>query len=330
MKQALTDVISERLKNAFLANFVLSWCIVNHLVIFHLLLSEDKPDDKLAYIKGLTFSFKTDLFYPLILVFIYIYLLPLINMGLLKLKLKFLEPLLTQYRNDEQRFHYDEKIKIEDKRLDLAFREKEREMDLEEQRTEKQLIRTKALEKEARSSEEKLRFEEKALNFERERRIELEKVVKLEDIAQKEALLDQRESLLRKEKERLSNETMRYELLKNESVWVPLDKEISINDRVTIDFVGSINGLEFEGGKAQGFPLEIGHGRMIPGFEEALIGRRAGDDLSIPLKFPDNYHAENLKGKAANFAVSIHKVESRMVPYKEIVTSTIGKPMTAF
>ncbi|MEZ9448712.1 FKBP-type peptidyl-prolyl cis-trans isomerase [Vibrio splendidus] len=318
MKQALTDVISERLKNAFLANFILSWCIVNHLVIFHLLLSEDSPNKKLEYIQDLTFSFTTDLLYPLILVFIYTYLLPLINLGLLKAKLRFIEPLLTNYKNDEQSFHYSSKIQIEDKRLDLSFREKERELELEERRTEKQLLRTKAAESEARSYEEKLRFEEKALAFERDKRSELEKVVTLENIAEKESLLKKREALLEHEKNRLENIQLKYTLLKNHAVWVPSNKEISPQDRVVISFVGSINGLEFEGGKADHFILEMGEGHMTPGFEEALIGRHTGENLRIPIEFPDDYHTHDLRGKSAKFSITINKVESKMIPYENL------------
>ncbi|MEZ9119765.1 FKBP-type peptidyl-prolyl cis-trans isomerase [Vibrio cyclitrophicus] len=316
MKQALTDVISERLKNAFLANFILSWCVVNHLTLFHLLLSEDTPNQKLEYIKRLTFSFTTDLFYPLILVFIYIYALPVVNLGLLKAKLKFIEPLLTSYKNDEKSFHYASEIEIEDKRLDLSFREKERELELEERRTEKQLLRTKAAESEARSYEEKLRFEEKALAFEREKRAELEKVATLESIVEKESLLKKREALLDQEKSRLENIQIKHALLKNHAIWAPSDKEISYEDRVVISFVGSINGIEFQGGKADHFILEMGEGKMAPGFEEALIGKHAGDKLRIPIVFPDDYHAHELRGKSAKFSITINKVESKMIPYK--------------
>ncbi|MEK6213759.1 MAG: trigger factor, partial [Vibrio fluvialis] len=84
--------------------------------------------------------------------------------------------------------------------------------------------------------------------------------------------------------------------------------------RVSIDFVGSIDGVEFEGGKAENFPLEMGAGRMIPGFEDGIVGKTKGMDFEIEVTFPEDYHAENLKGKAAKFAIKVNKVEARELP----------------
>ncbi len=103
-------------------------------------------------------------------------------------------------------------------------------------------------------------------------------------------------------------------LRKQQSTWAEVEAEVSADSRVTLDFVGSIDGEEFEGGKAEGFPLEMGQGRMIPGFEDGLAGKKAGDEFTIEVSFPEDYHAENLKGKAASFAITLHKVEARELP----------------
>ena len=85
-------------------------------------------------------------------------------------------------------------------------------------------------------------------------------------------------------------------------------------DKVTINFVGSIDGEEFDGGKAEDFPLELGKGQMIPGFEEPLIGAKTGDEVVAEVTFPEDYHAEALKGKDAKFAMTVTKVEGLNLP----------------
>ncbi|GEK13923.1 trigger factor [Aliivibrio fischeri] len=103
-------------------------------------------------------------------------------------------------------------------------------------------------------------------------------------------------------------------LRKQQSTWADADIAAEDGTRATINFVGSIDGEEFEGGKADNFPLEMGQGRMIPGFEDGIKGKKAGDELTIDVNFPEEYHAENLKGKAAQFAIKVVKVESRELP----------------
>lgn len=103
-------------------------------------------------------------------------------------------------------------------------------------------------------------------------------------------------------------------LQKQHASWVESDKAAADGDRVTIDFVGSIDGEEFEGGKAEGFQLELGKGRMIPGFEDGILGKKAGEELVAEVTFPEDYHAENLKGKAASFAIKVGKVEAQDLP----------------
>lgn len=103
-------------------------------------------------------------------------------------------------------------------------------------------------------------------------------------------------------------------LRKQQATWKEVDAAAEAGSRATIDFVGSIDGVEFEGGKAENFPLEMGAGRMIPGFEDGIVGKTKGMEFGIDVNFPEDYHAENLKGKAAKFAIKINKVEVRELP----------------
>jgi len=84
--------------------------------------------------------------------------------------------------------------------------------------------------------------------------------------------------------------------------------------QVTIDFVGRIDGVEFEGGKAEGVDLELGSGRMIPGFEEGLLGAKSGEERDLDVSFPDEYGNEELSGKAAVFASRVTAVKRRELP----------------
>ncbi|MGX2966761.1 trigger factor [Ursidibacter sp. B-7004-1] len=103
-------------------------------------------------------------------------------------------------------------------------------------------------------------------------------------------------------------------LRKQQATWSETTDAAKADDRVTIDFVGSIDGEEFEGGKASDFVLFMGQGRMIPGFEEGIVGHKAGEQFDIDVTFPAEYHAENLKGKAAKFAITLKKVENIVLP----------------
>ncbi|HEY9041138.1 MAG TPA: trigger factor [Rheinheimera sp.] len=103
-------------------------------------------------------------------------------------------------------------------------------------------------------------------------------------------------------------------LRKQHAKWEEKKGKAAASDRVVIDFVGSIDGEEFEGGKASNFSLELGQGRMIPGFEDGIVGKKAGEQVTVDVTFPEEYHAENLKGKAASFAVTVNKVEQQVLP----------------
>ncbi|NHI01806.1 MULTISPECIES: trigger factor [Oceanimonas] len=103
-------------------------------------------------------------------------------------------------------------------------------------------------------------------------------------------------------------------LRKQHADWTEADRAAEDGDRVTMNFVGSVDGEEFEGGKAEDFVLVLGSGRMIPGFEDGLLGKKAGDEFTIEVTFPEEYHAENLKGKPASFAITLTKVEAQQLP----------------
>ncbi|MBM7037155.1 FKBP-type peptidyl-prolyl cis-trans isomerase [Vibrio sp. 188UL20-2] len=95
--------------------------------------------------------------------------------------------------------------------------------------------------------------------------------------------------------------------------WVESNEPIQSDNRIVIDFEGFIDSVPFEGGKAESFPLQIGSGRMIPGFEDCLIGKKVGESFDINLRFPADYHAENLKNKSAVFHVKVNKVEVKVL-----------------
>ena len=103
-------------------------------------------------------------------------------------------------------------------------------------------------------------------------------------------------------------------LQKQHATWKEVRRKAKKDDRVIIDFVGTIDGEEFDGGKAEDFTLELGKNRMIPGFEEPLVGAKKGEEVTVDVTFPEDYHAEALKGKAAQFAVSVKKVEGQSLP----------------
>ena len=103
-------------------------------------------------------------------------------------------------------------------------------------------------------------------------------------------------------------------LRKQQATWAETQDAAKAEDRVTLDFSGSIDGEEFEGGKASDFVLLMGQGRMIPGFEDGIVGHKAGEQFDINVTFPAEYHSENLKGKAAKFAVTLKKVEVMVLP----------------
>ena len=85
-------------------------------------------------------------------------------------------------------------------------------------------------------------------------------------------------------------------------------------DTVVIDFVGSIDGVEFDGGKGDNFSLGLGSGQFIPGFEDQLVGAKAGDEVEVKVTFPEDYQAADLAGKAAVFVTKVNEVKAKEVP----------------
>ncbi len=100
----------------------------------------------------------------------------------------------------------------------------------------------------------------------------------------------------------------------NAELIVKEDGEVEQGDTAVFDFEGFIDGEAFEGGKAENHELEIGSGQFIPGFEDKMIGMKAGEEKDIEVKFPEDYQAENLKGKDAVFKVKLHEIKIKEVP----------------
>ncbi|RLQ23115.1 trigger factor [Seongchinamella sediminis] len=100
---------------------------------------------------------------------------------------------------------------------------------------------------------------------------------------------------------------------KQQGSWQEAERAAAEGDKVNIDYSGTKDGEAFEGGSAEGSELELGSGRMIPGFEDGIVGMKAGEEKTLELSFPEDYHNEDLKGAAVEFRVSVNKVEE-MVP----------------
>ncbi|MBO5598062.1 MAG: trigger factor [Oribacterium sp.] len=109
------------------------------------------------------------------------------------------------------------------------------------------------------------------------------------------------------------NEKLKQELEKNARV-IDVERAIKKDDIATIDFVGTVDGKEFEGGKGEDYPLTIGSGTFIPGFEDQLIGHSAGETVDVNVTFPEEYGAKDLAGKAALFKTTIKAVKEKQVP----------------
>ena len=92
------------------------------------------------------------------------------------------------------------------------------------------------------------------------------------------------------------------------------DRPCQNGDTVNIDFVGTIDGVKFDGGEAAGFDLTLGSGQFIPGFEDQVVGMNVGESRDVNVRFPENYQAEELKGKYAVFAVKLNSVKGKELP----------------
>lgn len=113
-------------------------------------------------------------------------------------------------------------------------------------------------------------------------------------------------------KEELNNEIDR---MRNTYMdFVTKDSQAKLGDTVLIDYEGFKDGVAFEGGKADNYRLELGSGQFIPGFEDQLVGVKAGDEKDLNLTFPEEYHAKDLAGKEVVFKVKVHEVQEKVLP----------------
>ena len=103
-------------------------------------------------------------------------------------------------------------------------------------------------------------------------------------------------------------------LRKQRQNWETVERAAADGDRVVIDFSGTVDGVELDQSQGTEVPIEIGSGRMIPGFEDGLVGTSAGDEITLNLSFPEDYHAADLAGKPVVFTIKAHRVEEGVLP----------------
>lgn len=92
------------------------------------------------------------------------------------------------------------------------------------------------------------------------------------------------------------------------------DREAKMGDSVTFDFDGSVDGVPFDGGKAENYTLVLGSNQFIPGFEEQIVGKKTDEEFDVNVTFPEDYHAEELAGKAAVFKCKLHEIKEKELP----------------
>ena len=103
-------------------------------------------------------------------------------------------------------------------------------------------------------------------------------------------------------------------LRKQRAVFEAADRAAQNEDQVRIDFSGTLNGVVFEGGEAKNFSVVLGQGRMLPDFENAIVGMKAGETKSFDMTFPENYHGKEVAGKQVTFTITLHSVEAPRLP----------------
>ncbi|MCF6346645.1 MAG: trigger factor [Thiomicrorhabdus sp.] len=111
-------------------------------------------------------------------------------------------------------------------------------------------------------------------------------------------------------------EKMIVRLREQRSAWKPANgnKKAKLGEQVMIDFVGKLDGKPFDGGAGENVPLELGSGRMIPGFEDQIVGMKKGEEKAIDVSFPEDYRAEHLKGQTVVFDITVHSVMTKELP----------------
>jgi trigger factor len=107
---------------------------------------------------------------------------------------------------------------------------------------------------------------------------------------------------------------MILKLRKQKATWEEVDRASADGDRVVCDFEGTLKGEAFEGGTGKAIPVILGAGHMLPDFEKGLHGVKPGQEKKIKVKFPKDYHAENLAGKKVDFAITVRRVEEEVLP----------------
>lgn len=95
---------------------------------------------------------------------------------------------------------------------------------------------------------------------------------------------------------------------------ISVERPVQAKDDIILDFEGFVDGVEFNGGKGENYPLTIGSGSFIPGFEDQLIGAKIGEEVTVKVKFPEDYHADDLKGKDAEFKCTVKEVKEKELP----------------
>ena len=103
-------------------------------------------------------------------------------------------------------------------------------------------------------------------------------------------------------------------LRKQRATFEPADRAAQNDDQVRIDFSGTLDGKVFEGGEAKDFPVVLGQKRMLPDFENAIVGMKAGETKSFDMTFPENYHGKDVAGKQVTFTITLHSVEAPRLP----------------
>lgn len=107
-------------------------------------------------------------------------------------------------------------------------------------------------------------------------------------------------------------------LRKQRAVFESVDRAAQTEDQVRIDFTGTLGGEVFEGGEAKDFPVVLGQGRMLPDFEAAIVGMKAGETKSFDMTFPEDYHGKDMAGKLVTFAIVLHAVEAPKLPELDV------------
>jgi len=107
---------------------------------------------------------------------------------------------------------------------------------------------------------------------------------------------------------------LQMEAEKNSRMVTVEDRPAQLGDTVDIDFEGFVDDVPFDGGKGEGHKLQLGSGQFIPGFEDQLVGVNTGDDVTVNVKFPEDYHAEDLKGKDSVFKVKVNAIQTKELP----------------